>query len=41
MRALRAHIGYLKRDGVTRDGSPGKFFDAAGDDADGQALAAW
>ena len=21
--ALRAHIGYLKRDGVTRDGSPG------------------
>ena len=31
--ALRAHIGYLKRDGVTRDGSPGKLFDAAGDDA--------
>jgi type IV secretory pathway VirD2 relaxase len=37
--ALRAHIGYLKRDGVTRDGSPGKLFDAAGDDADGRALA--
>jgi type IV secretory pathway VirD2 relaxase len=33
--ALRAHIGYLKRDGVTRDGSPGKLFDAAGDDAHG------
>jgi hypothetical protein len=32
--ALRAHIGYLKRDGVTRDGSPGKLFDGAGDDAD-------
>ena len=37
--ALRAHIGYLKRDGVTRDGSPGKLFDAAGDDADGRAFA--
>ena len=37
--ALRAHIGYLKRDGVTRDGSPGKLFDAAGDEADGRAYA--
>jgi type IV secretory pathway VirD2 relaxase len=37
--ALRAHIGYLGRDGVTRDGSPGKLFDAAGDDADGRAFA--
>jgi type IV secretory pathway VirD2 relaxase len=37
--ALRAHIGYLKRDGVTRDGSPGKLFDAAGDDADGRDFA--
>ena len=37
--ALRAHIGYLKRDGVTRDGSPGKLFDATGDDADGRAFA--
>jgi type IV secretory pathway VirD2 relaxase len=37
--ALRAHIGYLKRDGVTLDGSPGKLFDAAGDDADGRAFA--
>src|SRR6201999_2308633 len=36
--ALRAHIGYLQRDGVTRDGSPGKLFDAAGDDADGRAF---
>ena len=36
--ALRAHIGYLKRDGVTRDGSPGKLFDAAGDDADSRAF---
>ncbi len=37
--ALRAHIGYLKRDGVTRDGSPGKLFDAAGDDSDGRDFA--
>src|SRR6516165_4574714 len=37
--ALRAHIGYLKRDGVTRDGSPGKLFDGTGDDADGRAFA--
>ena len=37
--ALRAHIGYLKRDGVTRDGSPGKLFDAAGDDANSRAFA--
>jgi type IV secretory pathway VirD2 relaxase len=37
--ALRAHIGYLKRDGVTRDGSPGQMFDAAGDEADGRAFA--
>lgn len=36
--ALRAHIGYLKRDGVTRDGSEGKFFDAGGDEADGRAF---
>lgn len=36
--ALRAHVGYLQRDGVTRDGSPGKLFDAAGDDADGRAF---
>jgi type IV secretory pathway VirD2 relaxase len=37
--AMQAHIGYLKRDGVTRDGSPGRLFDAAGDDADGRAFA--
>ena len=36
--ALRAHIGYLQRDGVTRDNSPGKLFDAAGDEADGRAF---
>src|ERR1700757_3523699 len=37
--ALRTHIGYLQRDGVTRDNSPGKLFDAAGDEADGRAFA--
>ncbi|MGF6312078.1 type IV secretory pathway VirD2 relaxase [Bradyrhizobium sp. i1.8.4] len=37
--ALRAHIGYLQRDGVTRDGTPGKLFDPAGNDADGRAFA--
>jgi type IV secretory pathway VirD2 relaxase len=36
---LRAHIGYLQRDGVTRDGARGRLFDAAGDDADGRAFA--
>src|ERR1700753_360451 len=37
--AMQAHIGYLRRDGVTRDGSPGQLFDASGDDADGRAFA--
>lgn len=37
--ALRAHIGYLQRDGVTRDGSQGRLFDTAGDEADGRAFA--
>lgn len=36
--SLRSHIGYLQRDGVTRDGSRGRLFDAACDDADGRAF---
>src|SRR5262249_62324944 len=36
--ALRAHIGYLQRDGVTRDGSPGKLFDAARDELEAETL---
>jgi type IV secretory pathway VirD2 relaxase len=36
--ALRAHIGYLQRDGVTRDGSQGRLFDAGGDEADGKTF---
>jgi type IV secretory pathway VirD2 relaxase len=35
---LSAHLSYLRRDGVTRDGAPGKMFDAAGD-ADQRAFA--
>jgi type IV secretory pathway VirD2 relaxase len=36
---LAKHITYLKRDGVTRDGSDAKMFDARSDDADGKAFA--
>ncbi len=36
---LAAHVSYLRRDGVTRDGAPGKMFDAAGDAADARAFA--
>ncbi len=36
---LAAHLSYLRRDGVTRDGAPGKMFDAAGDQADARAFA--
>lgn len=35
---LGAHLAYLQRDGVTRDGAPGRMFDAAGD-ADAKAFA--
>jgi type IV secretory pathway VirD2 relaxase len=30
---LAAHLSYLRRDGVTRDGAPGRMFDATGDAA--------
>ncbi len=36
---LTAHLAYLQRDGVTRDGAAGRLFDAERDDADGRALA--
>ena len=36
---LSAHIAYLKREGVTRDGSPARMFDANGDGADDRAFA--
>jgi type IV secretory pathway VirD2 relaxase len=35
---LSAHIAYLKREGVTRDGSPARMFDANGDNADDRAF---
>jgi type IV secretory pathway VirD2 relaxase len=36
---LSAHIAYLKREGVTRDGSPARMFDANSDGADDRAFA--
>lgn len=36
---LTAHLSYLRRDGVTRDGAPGKLFDAKGDATDAKAFA--
>ena len=36
---LATHISYLRRDGVTRDGSAGKMFDASGDAADTRGFA--
>jgi type IV secretory pathway VirD2 relaxase len=36
--AARAHVKYIVRDGVTREGAPGRLYDANGDDADGSAF---
>jgi type IV secretory pathway VirD2 relaxase len=36
---LDAHLVYLRRDGVTKDGAPGRMFDAEHDDADHRAFA--
>ena len=36
--AARAHMRYIVRDGVTREGAPGRLYDANGDDADGSAF---
>ncbi|MEM6956800.1 MAG: DUF3363 domain-containing protein [Myxococcota bacterium] len=36
--ALRAHVRYVQRDGVERDGSPGELYDRASDSADGKAF---
>jgi hypothetical protein len=35
--AARAHLRYIQRDGVTRDGEPGRLYDGCSDDADGAA----
>lgn len=37
---LARHIAYLERDGVTRDGSDAKMFDAFSDEVDGDAFTA-
>ena len=34
MAPLGAHLSYLRREGVTKDGEPAKMFNAEGDDAD-------
>ena len=34
--AAKAHLKYIQRDGVTRDGEPGQLYDAASDEADGK-----
>lgn len=33
-----AHLRYIQRDGVTRDGQPGRLYDAGTDQADGKAF---
>src|SRR5215831_19331003 len=36
---LRAHLEYLRREGVTKDNAPGRMFDAESDSADHRAFA--
>ncbi|MCC8937073.1 relaxase/mobilization nuclease and DUF3363 domain-containing protein [Bradyrhizobium sp. Arg68] len=36
--AVRAHLRYIQRDGVTREGAPGEVYDAATDRADANAF---
>ena len=36
---LATHVAYLQRDGVTKDGTAGRLFDAEHDEADGRAFA--
>src|SRR5581483_1557176 len=36
--AVRAHLRYVQRDGVTRHGEPGELYDASDDRADGKAF---
>jgi hypothetical protein len=36
--AARAHLRYIQRDGVTREGDPGSLYDARSDDVDGAAF---
>lgn len=36
---LRAHLAYLRREGVTKDGAPARMFDATSEDADVRTFA--
>jgi type IV secretory pathway VirD2 relaxase len=36
--AAKAHLRYIQRDGITRDGGPGQLYDAISDQADGDAF---
>ncbi|GLS32447.1 Type IV secretory pathway, VirD2 components (relaxase) [Mesorhizobium albiziae] len=38
LQAARAHLRYIQRDGVTRDGAPGQLYDADQDRTDGKAF---
>jgi type IV secretory pathway VirD2 relaxase len=38
MNAARAHLRYVQRDGVTRDGEPGRLYGADADQVDGKAF---
>ena len=38
LKGARAHLRYLQRDGVTREGLPGNLYDATQDRADGKAF---
>ncbi|HKY82818.1 relaxase/mobilization nuclease RlxS [Novosphingobium mathurense] len=38
MNAARAHLRYIQRDGVTRDGTPGQLYTAEQEKADGRAF---
>ena len=38
MPAARAHLRYIQRDGVTREGTPGELYSAERDTADGKAF---
>uniref|UniRef100_A0A973WNW4 Relaxase/mobilization nuclease and DUF3363 domain-containing protein n=2 Tax=Bradyrhizobium quebecense TaxID=2748629 RepID=A0A973WNW4_9BRAD len=37
--AVRAHLRYVQRDGVTREAEPGELYDASNDRADGKSFA--
>lgn len=36
--AVRAHLRYVQRDGVTREGAPGELYDASSDSTDGKTF---